>query len=464
MIVTVADFATWRSVARRLLAAQYSPEAVVFHDRREGMSLFEEESLPNIISPPFSVDRGFIEAAQQASYHRRTDKWHLFYRVLWRLTHGEPRLMQVESDPDVLELRRLGKQVGRDAHKMKAFVRFRRVVDGNEEHFIAWHRPDHYVVRLTAPFFARRFPTMKWTILTPDESVSWDLSDLQFGPGVPATAAPSGDELEELWRTYYRSTFNPARIKLAMMRREMPVRHWPTLPETTIIGDLLREAPSRVVEMIRQTGGCGRSAAEYLPSDASWEDLRAAATRCQGCELFRHATQVVFGEGPLDASIMLVGEQPGDEEDREGRPFVGPAGRVLDEALQEAGLDRQHVYLTNAVKHFKHEPRGKFRLHRRPDAREIIACRPWLVAELIRIKPRVLVCLGVTAAQSVFGHSFRMHQERGKMISSEWCPNTIATYHPASILRVPPEIAERQRQILIDDLRRAKNFILDPRK
>ncbi len=459
MIVTIQNFADWRDKARLLLAANFSPQEVTFHDQRTGAGLFADDPLPSIATKmAFRVDREFLDAAELAAWHRRGDKWNLLYRILWRVTHGQPRLLRVESDPDILELRRMGKQVSRDAHKMKAFVRFRRVVHEGEEHFVAWHRPDHFVVRLTAPFFARRFSSMFWTILTPDESVTWDQRELQFGPGVPQSEAPAWDALEELWRAYYRSTFNPARIKLAMMRREMPVRHWRTLPETEIIGEMLHEAPRRVAEMIRHTEGCGRSAAEFLPKNGSWDDLRAAVLRCQGCDLYRTATQTVFGEGPIDASLVLVGEQPGDEEDSAGRPFVGPAGQVLNGALSEAGIDRQRVYLTNAVKHFKHELRGKRRLHRRPDAGEIVACRPWLVAELERIAPRVLVCLGVTAAQAVFGHGFRIQEARGRVLPSPCCPQTLATYHPASILRVPTPLAERYRQLLVRDLRTAKEL------
>jgi DNA polymerase len=458
VIVTVSDFSSWRDAVRALIAASVAPADVTFRDLCEGPGLFSDAPLPESNGRQFAVDREFLTAAEIASYHRRTDKWQLMYRILWRLIHGERRLMRIESDPEVRELCHLGQHVRRDAHKMKAFVRFRRVVHNDEEHFIAWHRPDHRVVRLTAPFFARRFPKMNWTILTPDESVHWDRHELRFGPGVPASAAPEVDALEDLWRAYYRATFNPARIKLAMMRREMPVRYWPTLPETSIIGDLLHEAPRRVAEMIDRTKGCGSTATPFVPPNASWEELPSAVTQCQGCDLYRNASQVVFGEGPSDARIVLVGEQPGDEEDRAGRPFVGPAGQILNEVLQEAGIDRGKVYLTNAVKHFKHESRGKMRLHRRPTASEIIACRPWLVAELIHIQPRVLVCLGVTAAQSVFGHGFRMHKMRSEVLESPWCAQTIATYHPASVLRVSNELAEQYRRALVRDLRLARSL------
>jgi len=165
----------------------------------------------------------------------------------------------------------------------------------------------------------------------------------------------------------------------------------------------------------------------------------------------------VFGEGPKDAAIMLVGEQPGDYEDQEGKPFVGPAGKIMDQALEEAGIDRMEVYVTNAVKHFKWEPRGKRRIHQKPNSREIAACRPWLEAELRLVKPKLLVCLGATAAQTVFGPSFRVTRERGKVLSSKLAPRTLATVHPSSLLRQPDEESrQREYERFVVDLRAAR--------
>jgi len=348
------------------------------------------------------------------------------------------------------------KAVRRDAHKMKAFVRFRRVeVDGREQ-FIAWHRPDHRIVRLVAPFFARRFPSMHWSILTPDESVVWDEKELIFGPGVPASAAPQGDVLEELWRTYYASIFNPARVKVKAMKREMPVRHWPTLPETELIPDLLAKSRGRAAEMIQRGVDRRRSAADFLPPEHTFDSLRSFANRCQGCELYCNATQTVFGDGPLTARIMLVGEQPGDMEDLAGRPFVGPAGKILDDALQQVGMERSDAYMTNAVKHFKFILRGKKRIHNKPSIQEAIACRPWLVSEIQLVRPQVLVCLGATAAQSLMGTDFRVTRDRGKFMATTWCESTIATYHPSAVLRAPDEA--RRAEIwfaLVADLQQA---------
>jgi uracil-DNA glycosylase len=192
------------------------------------------------------------------------------------------------------------------------------------------------------------------------------------------------------------------------------------------------------------------------PETSSWSELREAARDCTACHLYRRATQTVFGEGPKHAPIMLVGEQPGDYEDVAGKPFVGPAGKIMDRALEEAGIDREHVYVTNAVKHFKWEPRGKRRIHKKPNAREIAACRPWLEAEIHLVKPRLVVCLGATAAQTVFGPSFRVTRERGKVLSSKLAPKVLATVHPSSLLRQPDEDSrEREYAHFVSDLRAA---------
>ena len=198
----------------------------------------------------------------------------------------------------------------------------------------------------------------------------------------------------------------------------------------------------------------GGGAAPFVPAGASLDELRAAAARCQGCDLYRHATQTVFSRGPADARIVLVGEQPGDQEDLKGAPFVGPAGEVLDRALVEAGIDRQRVYVTNAVKHFSFVQRGKRRIHQTPRAPELAACRPWLEAELELIKPAVLGALGATAARAIFGPDFRQLKQHGQFFATRWSPRTIATLHPSAVLRGQDD-AEQARlyAMLRDDLR-----------
>ncbi|HZW52589.1 MAG TPA: UdgX family uracil-DNA binding protein [Candidatus Elarobacter sp.] len=199
----------------------------------------------------------------------------------------------------------------------------------------------------------------------------------------------------------------------------------------------------------------GASAAAFLPADRSLPKLRVAAAGCRGCELWKRGTQTVFGAGPVGARVMFVGEQPGNDEDLAGAPFVGPAGKLLDRALEEAGIDRDTVYVTNAVKHFKWVPRGKRRIHEKPKAREVAACHPWLEAEIEAVRPAVLVCLGATAAQSIIGKSFRVTRERGTFIHSPLGPTVMATIHPSAILRAPDDTRrEYARAELVADLKK----------
>ncbi len=474
MFYEIDNWAHWRDVCRELVHQRVAPTEVQLVPRGTQSTLFAEES-PQLSrsAAAFKVPKEFVELSEAIACHRAEDRWQLLYRTLWRLTQGQPHLLQITTDDDVLRLHRMEKEIRRDCHKMKAFVRFRRVIEDDDEHYIAWHRPDHYIVERTAPFFMRRFQGMRWTILTPERSASWDGQALEYGPGVPRSEAPAGDELESLWKTYYGSTFNPARIKLKMMRKEMPVRHWATLPETEIIDQLLDDAPSRVDRMVAHAEGLATSARDFLPSSNdnaianampvwTYAELHQAAKNCRGCELCGPATQTVFGEGPVDARIVLIGEQPGDVEDEVGRPFVGPAGQLLDEILREAGIERDSVYLTNSVKHFHFEPRGKQRLHKKPNARHMSACRPWLEAEMNLVQPQVLVCLGATALQSVVGRHVRLGDVRGQFIVTPLCAHTTATWHPAAILRSLPEQQAQRKREMIEDLRMVLMLRLAP--
>jgi uracil-DNA glycosylase len=199
----------------------------------------------------------------------------------------------------------------------------------------------------------------------------------------------------------------------------------------------------------------GEPVSDLLPDDPSLPAVREISKGCKACELYKRGTQTVFGEGPTRAEVMMVGEQPGDAEDIAGHPFVGPAGRLLDRALEEAGIDRSRVYVTNVVKHFKWEPRGKRRIHAKPNAAEIGACRPWLEAEIALVKPRILVCLGATAAQALLGRNFKVTKQRGEFVESALAPLATATVHPSSILRAPDEESRRQEmREFVDDLKK----------
>ncbi|MEO8132115.1 MAG: TIGR03915 family putative DNA repair protein, partial [Bryobacteraceae bacterium] len=323
--VSVNKFEDWRTEARALLDAGTAPHEADFVDARSGQAALD--LVPDPGPRPAAVTRvprKFLDLAGMVSCFRDPNRWNLLYRILWRITHGEQHLLADHIDDDVEKFRTMEKAVRRDIHKMRAFVRFREVNTGAGLEYVAWHRPDHLIVEANAPFFVRRFGSMRWAILTPDESAYWDLKELRFGPGMPRSAAPGDDELEDLWRTYYGSIFNPARANLRAMRAEMPVRHWATLPETQIINDLLRNAGSRTISMVKEQPGSARL---WIPERPTLPAMKDAVQGCEGCDLYKIATQAVFGEGPRGAAVVMVGEQPGDQEDQDGRPFVGPAGK-----------------------------------------------------------------------------------------------------------------------------------------
>ena len=455
----VATFSEWRDAARTAIAADVPPADVAFVTGDD--LLLAGEDLPSAPPRPLSIPKAFMEIAPKVACHSEPARFDRLYSVLWRIARGERSLMSDAADPDVVLLRRMEKEVRRDCHKAKAFVRFRKTAGPEgEEHFVAWHRPDHTILTLVGDFFARRFSDMRWTILTPRESMTWDLEAVSYGPGVPRSEAPSGDELEGLWKTYYANIFNPARIKLNAMRAEMPVKHWATLPETELIPGLLRDAPKRVDTMIKTAEGTKVTAADFIPPSDELEELAAAAQFCEGCDLYKDATQTVFGKGPRDARVVFVGEQPGDREDEAGEPFVGPAGQLFNEVLEEVGIDRSQTYVTNTVKHFKFEPRGGRRIHKKPSAREIASCRPWVEREIAVVKPEVVVCLGATAAQALIGKHFKITKDRGEFVVSDHCERTIATYHPSALLRVPdPAAKDAMRADFAADLAKVRDAL-----
>lgn len=450
------DLEGFRAAARELLAAGLPPAEVLWSVQGAGDPL----ALPGLLDPAAAerrpatgaaVPRAFLRLAEAAVCHRAPDALGLLYRVVYRLTHGEPRLLEVAVDEDVHRLGRLAQAVRRDEHKMHAFTRFRRVGDDGER-FLAWHAPDHYILRLAAPFFVRRFGAMRWTLVTPDESAAWDGAALRYLPGSPLPPSAE-DPLDELWRSYYGAVFNPARVNPTAMLRELPRRHWRTLPEARLIEPLLRAAAGRVAAMVERPP---RNAADFLPGPgASLAVLRDAAAACRGCELCEDATATVFGEGPEAAPLVLVGEQPGDREDRAGVPFVGPAGQLLDALIAEAGLSQQTMYKTNAVKHFRHRAQEGRRLHVTPAMRHVVACRPWLEAELQALRPRAVLCLGATAARALLGPSLIFSEVRGAPLACAWAPWLLVTHHPAAVLRAAEEpLRQRLRQELVEDLRR----------
>ena len=466
------DFDGWRQAARRLRQAGVAPEQAVFRIGDVGGGLFDDAAPLPAVGSAFRVPQAFVDLAKEVILHRSSDRFDLLYRLLWRL-RAEPDLMKVATDVDVSDALERARNVSRASHKMKAFVRFRQTGDGEGERWVAWFEPAHRVVEKTAPFFVRRFTTMRWSILTPDGSAIWDGKALGLGPPATRNMAPAEDEIEEFWKTYYASTFNPARLKTRTMQGEMPKRYWKNLPEASLIPELVAQAAVRTDAMVAtpaaQPNHRLAKALSRMNRDHSFdegfvpstlEELGQAVQACRRCPLWRDATQGVCGEGPKHARLMIVGEQPGDQEDLAGRPFVGPAGGVLDAALAEAGIDRDDVFVTNAVKHFKHEPRGKRRIHKTPLVSEVSACRWWLDAERRLVKPKVILTLGATAALGVLNRKVAVTRERGQAIAQPDGSRVLLTVHPSWLLRLPDEetrAAERRR--FVDDLKRVRRLL-----
>ena len=464
--VDVSDFDSWRLAARRLVAVGVPADEIQWIDSSDNQGALplaiandNRGDTREVRAHTVQVSRKFLDLATFVACHRDPGKWRLMYHVLWRISRERRQLLEITSDDDVAALERMASQVRRDEHKMRAFVRFTPVKDPAGLRHVAWYRPDHLIVPLAAPFFADRFRAMVWSILTPDLSAHWDGTALHFSPGVQTAPAEHDDALvETLWRTYYAAVFNPARVNVAATLREMPLRHWPSLPEASLIPSLVASAHERTTALGRAPSGS--SARPHVPENAALEDLRAASQACRGCALHEHATQAVFGEGPADASLVLVGEQPGDSEDVQGRPFVGPAGDILDRALALAGIDRASIYVTNAVKHFAFLERGKRRIHRTPRISEIYACRPWLEAELQRIRPAGVVCLGGSAARALLGPQARVMASRGRIFErTAWASALVVTVHPSAVLRA--DAGEQYFELLVSDLQLARRAVED---
>lgn len=444
------DFEFWRERARALVQCDVPPDRVAWIEPGGSHDLFSggRRRLPTPKEPARAVraSRAFVELAKSAILHADPERFAVLYRLLWRL-QSRPDAMEDRADPDVRRIDDLARAVRRDMHKMRAFVRFRAVeeADGTER-YVAWFEPEHHILRANAGFFVRRFTQMQWSILTPKGSLHWNGETLTEGPPARRSDAPAGDPIEELWRKYYASIFNPARLKVGAMLKEMPRKYWKNMPETALIPELVAGAQARESAMVE----AGKPVLEERPRSLSGIDKAIHA--CRRCPIGLLDNQAVMGEGPRKAELMIVGEQPSDQEDLAGRPFVGPAGRVLDAHLERAGIDREQVYLTNAVKHFKFVQRGKRRLHQSPTAKEIDICRWWLEGELAIVKPRLVLTLGASAARGLLGKTVSISRARGMPHAIEDGGEVWVTAHPSYLLRLDGAAKEEQERLFQADL------------
>ena len=456
-------FEAWRDTARQLTSSRVAPDQVIWGDT----GLFGADPVPPPGLHSVVATRDFLNLARTVASHSDPERWALLYAALIRL-QDDRGFIANPADPLTDRLGRMAKSVRRDIHKMHAFVRFNEMPgDGPRRRFGAWFEPEHPILEAASPFFAKRFADMDWLIATPEGTARFDGS-LRFEPPAPRPNLPP-DASHELWQTYFANIFNPARIKTNAMRSEMPVKYWKNLPETGLIAQMLADAPRRVQAMrdagastapdfaAKVTARIRQAPDETLPQDL--DTAAGQASRCTRCDLCHAATQTVWGKGDPAAPLMIVGEAPGDQEDLQGRPFVGPAGQLLHRVMDQAGLDPARVWMTNAVKHFKFTPRGKRRIHQTPNATEVKQCRWWLDLERRLVQPKLTLAMGATAAFALTGDNRPLTPRRGMVETTLDGGPVLLTWHPSLILRLDPTRAEEARHQFAADLTQAAQMM-----
>jgi DNA polymerase len=412
------DWDGWRHAARRLVLAGVEPAALSWAIGAETQALPE-------VSGTFNVSRALVALCSVAIQARQPERFGLLYSLVWRAHAGE-KLLEDDGDPDLKLARWLALAVRAEAHRMRTHVRFLPVADGR---LLGWYAPAHFVLPANAQLIARRFPERQFSIITPDGAAHWNGTALLFGSGLRHVA--DDDALAAWWEQHGPAVLEQAEPGTSVPEAEA-LDEAPRPPDLPALGPVV------------------------LPSAADPALVRAAreAGSCERCPLFAPATQVVFGEGPAGSAVMFVGEQPGDQEDVIGRPFVGPAGQMMDRAMEEAGIDRRAVYVTNAVKHFKFTLRGKRRIHQTPEVPEIQACGGWLAVERDHVRPRLLVLMGGSAARAVMGRAVTISRERGRPLRLADGQTVFVTVHPSYLLRLPDAAAKaREYAAFVQDLR-----------
>jgi probable DNA metabolism protein len=415
------DWEGWRVATRSLILAGTEPEAVTWSVGGT------PDPLPDATGS-FHVPRALVLLASLAIQARDTDRFGLLYGLVWRINAGE-KLLEDDTDPDLSLIKRLALSVRAESHRMRTNMRFLAVPEGAATRFVGWFEPMHFVLPANAQLIARRFPKPIWSIVTPDGAAHWSGSSLLFGSGL--RHAEDDEALEAWWERHRDMLLEQATSDVSVPEAET-LDEAPRSPERPALGPVVLHT---------------------LPDPAL---LRSAkdASACHRCPLYEPAIQTVFGEGPSDASVIFVGEQPGDQEDTIGRPFVGPAGQMMDRAMEEAGIDRRTVYVTNAVKHFKFTPRGKRRIHQTPEVPEIQACSFWLDVERAHVRPRLVVLMGGSAARAVLGRPVTISRERGRPIQMPGGQTVFVTVHPSFLLRIPDAAAKaREYDAFVGDLK-----------
>ena len=431
-LTSETDWEGWRRATRALVMAGAAPEDVRWSVRSHDE---EGDPLPEVTGS-FGISRALVSLASLAVQAREPERFDLLYRLVWRANAGE-RVLAETNDPEVRRAQGLAFAVRAEAHRMRTLLRYLPVTEDGHARYLGWYAPAHYVLEANAQLIARRFADLTFSILTPDGAAHWDGTELRFSIGVAQETVPDDAALQAWWQVHHAGLLRHCRVGT-------------TIPEAGQLDEAPRPPDRPPLGPV------------VLPlhSGASLQQAMHEASDCRRCHLFGPATQTVFGEGPAHASVVFVGEQPGDQEDVIGRPFVGPAGQIMDRAMEEAGIDRRTVYITNAVKHFKFEPRGKRRIHKTPEAPEIQACRFWLDVELVGLRPKLVVAMGGTAARAVLGRAVTITRERGRPVEMPDGQTAFVTVHPSFLLRVPDEDAKaREYRAFVADLKKVAELV-----
>ena len=424
------DFISWRNEARRLLVLGVRPELVTW-ENNQNHDLFATEAA-SAPSAKLAISQHFLQLAKAVCCHRNPDRWAILYRVLWRMTQNKEKLLHNPVDPDMRALRTMEKAIGRDVHKMHAFVRFQQVLDADgEEYFVAWFEPEHNIAEYTAGFFTKRFTNMRWSILTPDQCLHWN-GQLSITPGLEKAQIPKVDNIENLWLTYYSNIFNPARLKIDAMQSEMPKKYWKNLPEAQMIPELIQQAGTRTDKMVqaprtddqhyRQRSRKLKAAQdtlrdkvipsfnvitqERLDSVTNLAQLKQTTQQCQVCAHACAATQAIVADtvadlDGMDMTVMVIAEQPDDATDRHGEPFhdhpkSSPAALKRWLTTQYPAVSFHFSY---AVKHFYYQVQQRKRVGL-PTTQLQQQCAPWLAKEIELVRPDKIVVLGTSLADT----------------------------------------------------------------
>lgn len=474
------DFEGWRTAARSLLAQSITPENVKWRISSKIPELFDTPVFmpTQMLDPQLSVPRDFFELCKTAILYRDPLRFDLLYRLLWRIRKERDLLQSLDSD--VVDVKSMAQAVMSDLQNMKSSMRFESVhIRENDKlwsGFVAWFEPSHFIVQASGSFFIERLPNTRWFILTPDICMHWDGKVLSDSPGKRKVEEPGPDDEDKIWRAYHRSISDQAWLKVPAMQSQIPKNHWRNLPEAERLPNGFINIDNRknavsIVKPIEAEQNIGKSVAKKemgFISNLDVMGVKAALHRLNiemlaniEFKLAEYSTQAVLGSGVAPSDIMLLAEQPSELDDLAGELFIGPLGKVLDQALQDAGMERPGVYVTNLLKHFKFRLQGFRRLPLKPGVENIKIYLPWLQGEIDIVQPRLIVAMGSMAAHTMTGKTPDMEVDRGKIFPVSDGRQVLVTYHPAFILGTSDKATRRLRyETLVADLKLAAKVLI----